>query len=436
MRHHRSARRGLVVSAVVLVLGAAAAFSFSCAGPPAGEVAESASAALDPVGSFGSNPGNLDMYRYVPSGIGPNAPLVVVLHGCTQSANDMAAAGGWNAMADSRKFYVVYPQQKTANNPVSCFDWFGKYNTPSDKTNITRGKGEDESIKQMVDKAKADFSIDPSRVYVVGFSAGAAMAAVMLATYPDVFAAGAIFAGIPYNCPSTSNSDVFSCQNPGKTMSSSAWGDLVRAAAPGGGRHPRVSIWQGSSDSTVGTQNEKELVKQWTDVNGLGQTPTSSSTVAGCGSSGCPHDVYADGTGVRVESYVISGMGHDYPVDPSHGCGASGSFVTDAHVCATGAVADFFLGGGSTGDGGVGPAPDASVPDSGGGHDASTPPDAGPLGCFVDNNFNHVAQGRAHDALGHALANGSNQDMGLDNFFTTTSLQEIGPNDYVIGACH
>jgi hypothetical protein len=129
-------------------------------------------------------------------------------------------------------------------------------------------------------------------------------------------------------------------------------------------------------------------------------------------------------------------MGHDYPVDSSHGCGATGSFVTDAHVCATGAVADFFgLGAAASGDAGVGPGTDASVPDGGGGHDASTTPDASVLGCFVDNNFNHVTKGRAHDALGHALANGSNQDMGLDNFFTMTSLKQVGPNDYVVGGC-
>jgi poly(hydroxyalkanoate) depolymerase family esterase len=423
-------RRGIVPAAVVLLIGVAA-----CVVPSStDETAESAAAALDQVSSFGSNPGNLDMLRYVPSGVGPNAPVVVVLHGCTQSANEMAAAAGWNALADRLKFYVVYPQQKTANNPVQCFDWFGQYNSPSNKANITRGKGENQSIKEMVDKTKADFSVDASRVYVVGFSAGAGMAAVMLATWPDVFSAGAIVAGIPYDCPSTSNSDVFRCQNPGKTLQPAEWGDRVQAAHPGfGGPYPRVSIWQGASDSVVGPGNATELVKQWTDVNGVSSTPTSSSTIAGCGSSGCGHDVY----GGRVERYTVSGMGHGYPVDPSNGCGTTSTYLLNAKICATGRIAEFF-GLSTAADGGViePPVTDAGAVDAAVDSGTTQPPtDAGAPACVVDSNFNHVAKGRAHVSRGHAYANGSNQDLGLYNFFTRTSLEQIGPDHWVIGTC-
>jgi feruloyl esterase len=430
MKVKHPSRRIPATTAVVLVIGATA-FSCSRSEP---EIAESSVAALEPVGSFGPNPGNLDMLRYVPTGVGPNAPVVVVMHGCTQSANEIAAAG-WNTLADRQKFIVVYPQQKSANNPVQCFDWFGQYNTPSNKANITRGKGENESIKEMVDKTKADFSVDPSRVYVVGFSAGAGMAAVMLAVWPDVFSAGAIVAGIPYDCPSSSNSDVFSCQNPGKSFDPSAWGDRVRAADPGfAGKYPRVSIWQGASDSVVGTANETELVKQWTNVHAVSATPTSSNSISGCGSSGCPHNVYADAHGVPVvESYQVSGMGHGYPVDPAHGCGSTSSYVLDEHVCATSYIADFFgLRAGSSEDGGVDAGQDSGTPVE---PDASAP-DASPGLCVVDSNYNHVAKGRAHVSAGHALANGSNQDMGFYNLFTMTSLEQVGPNDYIIGTCH
>src|SRR5262249_49510873 len=154
-------------------------------------------------------------------------------------------------------------QQQTANNPVSCFDWFGQYNMPSNKANITRGQGETESIKEMVDKMKADFSVDANRVFLIGFSAGGAMGAVVLATYPDVFAAGGLDAAIPSNCPSMQNADVWQCQNPGKTLSASEWGDKVRAAFPSwSGPYPRVSIWQGTQDFIVNTSNTGELVKQ------------------------------------------------------------------------------------------------------------------------------------------------------------------------------
>src|SRR5258708_36435025 len=113
---------------------------------------------------------------------------------------------------------------------------------------------------------------DSSRVSAAGLSAGGAMTAVMLATYPDVFAGGAIFAGIPYGCASSLN-DAFSCENPGKTMTPQQWGDKVRAASSWTGPWPKVTIMQGDKDSVVNPVNLTELVKQWTNVNGIGQTP-------------------------------------------------------------------------------------------------------------------------------------------------------------------
>ena len=99
-------------------------------------------AALAAVADFGANPGALDMYEYVPADLPANAPLVVVLHGCTQSANAMTAAG-WNQLADQYQFAVVYPEQSSANNPVECFNWAGEY---GDTANLVRGQGENQSI--------------------------------------------------------------------------------------------------------------------------------------------------------------------------------------------------------------------------------------------------------------------------------------------------
>jgi len=309
------------------------------------------SAALDAVTGFGSNPGNLAMYRYVPQGMPQNAPLVVALHGCTQTAADFSG-NGLNALADKHKFYVVYPQQNTANNPVSCFDWWGQYNNPANKANITRGQGENLSIKQMVDKTMSDFSVDRSRVFVVGFSSGAAMAAVMLAAWPDVFAAGAIDAGVPYDCPSTSNSDVWQCMSPGKSLAASDWATRVKNAFPGyNGAYPRVTIWQGSQDTTVATMNEGELVKQWTAVHGLPATPFATEMI-----DGYPRSTYMDGNHrVWVESWSITGMPHGFAVDPANGCGTASQYLVDKKICTAKHIVSFFgIDAPPSADGGVG----------------------------------------------------------------------------------
>src|SRR5688500_3950819 len=179
-------------------------------------------ASLTQVTGFGSNPGNLNMYSYRPDGLPAGAPLVVAMHGCTQTANDYFTNSGWRKYADLWRFALVLPEQKSANNSSTCFNWF----EPGD---IARGNGEPRAIKQMVDHAVSEYGVDRTRVFVTGFSAGGAMTSVMLATYPDAFAGGAIVAGIPYRC-STSLTTAFTCMNPGVDRTPAAWGDLVRGA--------------------------------------------------------------------------------------------------------------------------------------------------------------------------------------------------------------
>ncbi len=329
------------------------------------EEVESTSAALDTVTGFGTNPGNLTMLRHAPTGMPTNAPVVVALHGCTQTSAALSNIG-LDALADKYKFYVVYPQQNTANNPVSCFDWWGAYNNPSDKANITRGKGENLSIKQMVDKTIADYSVDRSRVYVIGFSAGAAMASVLLAAWPDVFAAGAIDAGVPYDCPATVNNDVFQCMSPGKTLTAADWGQRVKNAYPGyAGAYPRVSLWQGTADTTVATANQTELLKQWTNVHGLSVTPTQSDMV-----DGYPHTTFADANHVvQVESYAITGMAHGVAVDPAHQCGTAGQYIVDKGICSVKHMIDFFgITSAPAPDGGIVGADGGSVDGGSGAH--------------------------------------------------------------------
>ncbi|QDH70273.1 extracellular catalytic domain type 1 short-chain-length polyhydroxyalkanoate depolymerase [Marilutibacter alkalisoli] len=278
------------------------------------------------VTGFGSNPGNLRMFKHVPAGLPANAPLVVALHGCSQSASGYGDGAGWRMLAERWQFALLLPEQQSSNNASRCFNWFNSADT-------SRGQGEALSIRQMVERMVADHATASDRVYVTGLSAGGAMTAVMLATYPDVFAGGAIVAGIPYRC-ATSQTAAFSCMNPGIDKSPSGWGDLVRAASNWNGPWPIVSIWHGDADYVVRPMNMTESMEQWTNVHGIAPVADVSDTVAGY-----PHKVYKDAAGTpRVETYSITGMGHGTPVDPGGGetqCGTAGAYILDANICSS-----------------------------------------------------------------------------------------------------
>ena len=159
----------------------------------AGGAPRAAAAHLSEVEGFGSNPGNLRMFSYVPDRLSDAPALVVVLHGCTQTAGGYDHGTGWSTMAERFGFALLLPEQRRANNPNTCFTWFSAEDT-------SRGRGEALSIRQMIERMVIDHGIDRSRIYITGLSAGGAMTSVMLATYPEVFAGGAIVAGLPYGC--------------------------------------------------------------------------------------------------------------------------------------------------------------------------------------------------------------------------------------------
>lgn len=285
-----------------------------------------AAASLQEVTGFGSNPGALRMFRYVPDGLPAGRPVVVALHGCTQNASGYGTGSGWTQLADRWGFSVVLPQQQTANNASSCFNWF-------QSGDITRGQGEAASVAQMVDRQLADVSGDASRVYATGLSAGGGMTAVMMAAYPEKFAAGGIVAGLPYGCAQAAGSP-YVCMYVGATQTPRQWGDRVRAARPGyAGPWPTLIAFQGTADYTVKPVNMTDLMRQWTEVHGADQAADVSDTVAGY-----PHQVFRDAGGrAVVETYSVTGMGHGQPVDPGSGaeqCGSAGAYLLDVDVCA------------------------------------------------------------------------------------------------------
>ncbi|MEU3577558.1 PHB depolymerase family esterase [Streptomyces globisporus] len=411
-RWSRTVRRFAAVAA--LATGAALAGP-GAAGASATAPAEArAAAALERVTSFGANPGGLNMYVYRPATLPANAPVVVALHGCTQSAQVYSDNAGLNTFADRHGFLVVYAETTTANNASKCFNWF----QPGD---TRRGQGEAASIRQMVAHAATAYGADTGRVQVTGLSAGGAMTSVMLAAYPDVFAAGAVVAGIPYGC-GVDVVSAFGCMSPGVDRTPAAWAQAVRDAHPGfEGPWPRVAIWHGDNDATVAPRNADELRDQWTAVHGLGQTPGRTSTI-GPNSTRRSEYLSADGGVSVVEVNRVPGIGHGTPVDPGSGaeqCGATGTQHFIDSICSSYWITRFFgLDGTTT------PEPPVDPPTE-------------PAACWTANNYEHVRAGRATTTGGQVYAKGSGQHLGLYNTFVTHTLKESSAGHYVVadGSC-
>jgi len=291
-----------------------------------------------PVTGFGTNPGNLNMYSYVPAGISAKAPLVVVMHGCTQNATTVSSESGWNTLADRHKFYVVYPEQVSANNSSYCFNWF-------QTGDQDRNQGEVLSIKQMVDYMKANYNIDTTKIFATGLSAGACMTNVMLACYPEIFAKGAVMAGAPHKS-ATNFSQAISVGQGTVTKTPSAWGALVTAEYPSyTGPYPTVAVFHGSSDAVININNETEIMKQWTDVHATDQTADAVVNSFN-GNSFVTKNIFNDNNGNEVvETYTLSGMGHAIALDTGacyQKCGKTGSYALEVYLSSTFWAAYFF----------------------------------------------------------------------------------------------
>jgi poly(hydroxyalkanoate) depolymerase family esterase len=281
---------------------------------------------------FGSNPGALRARCYVPADLPPNAPLVVALHGCTQTAGDYDNGSGWSRLADQQGFAVLYAEQQRANNPNLCFNWFA----PED---IRRGSGEALSIRQMVETIIAREGLDRTRVFVTGLSAGGAMTSVMLATYPEVFAGGGIIAGLPYGV-ATTIPEAFDRMRGLGMPSDTALRNLLRQASDNTGHWPRISVWQGTADHTVTPANAQAIVAQWQGVHELDGALPQATTV-----QGHSRRVWRDRQGRElIEEYSIAGMGHGVPLDTrgQHHYGEAGPYMLEAGISSTLQIARFW----------------------------------------------------------------------------------------------
>jgi poly(hydroxyalkanoate) depolymerase family esterase len=282
---------------------------------------------------FGSNPGELRMFSFVPSQFSKAGALVVVLHGCKQTAASHDMAAGWSHLAQRYGFALLMPQQSVANNARGCFNWF----QPED---VRRDSGEAGSICQMINHMVAGHDIDKRKIFITGLSAGGAMTTAMLAIYPKTFAAGAIVAGLPYGIAGNVR-QALSAMYQSLTHTPHELGDLVRAASAHRGPWPRISIWHGSSDRVVNPGNADELVKQWCNVHGIDLASTSTGVV-----DGHPHQVWWNDDGeTMVESYTISDMAHGTPLgnmDEVDEYGSPGQFAIEAGISSSYHIASFF----------------------------------------------------------------------------------------------
>jgi poly(hydroxyalkanoate) depolymerase family esterase len=278
--------------------------------------------------AFGSNPGGLRMHSYAPPGLPAGAPLIVALHGCTQNARAYDHGTGWSALADAHGFAVLFPEQQPSNSANLCFNWFKL-------TDIRRDRGEALSIRQMIDAMGAAVRSDPRRIYVSGLSAGGAMASVMLAAYPELFAGGAIIAGLPYGC-AVNVPEALRAMSQASARSPQALGALVRGASAHAGPWPTVSVWHGAADTTVVPENAAEILKQWAEVHGVEMAqPDSTETT-----SHHSRRVWQKGGKDVIEFYRIAGMGHGVPVAPP--VGNAGAFFLDVGLSSSARLVSFW----------------------------------------------------------------------------------------------
>ncbi len=262
-------------------------------------------------------------------------PVLVMLHGCTQSADDFAAGTRMNTLADQHGFIVVYPEQAASANAGKCWNWF----QPQDQA---RGSGEPSLIAGIVGEVASRFGADPQRLFVAGLSAGAAMAVVLGETYPELIAGVGVHSGLAYR----------SAHDMGSAMAAMKGGRSglpgMKAATAEGPRHPALHavptiVFHGDRDHTVQAVNAERVVQQAREAfeaePAAGELQANTQTGATPAGRRYTRTVFTDAAGrARVESWTVHGAGHAWS-----GGDASGSFTDASGPDASAEMVRFFL---------------------------------------------------------------------------------------------
>src|SRR5271166_3767342 len=271
--------------------------------------------------SFACAAGARDYKVYVPSGAAGRAlPLIVMLHGCTQHPDDFAVGTGMNRLAEERGFIVAYPEQPSSANLAACWNWF-------DLAHQKRDEGEPAILAGVTRAVMAEFAVDPARVYVAGLSAGGAMAAILSATYPELYAAAGVHSGLPHGVAADLPS---------------AFAAMRGASKPAPGRRRakgrvRTIVFHGANDRTVDPSNAEVILA---DARaGLSDPAQELQQDGVAGGRAYTRTIVTDARAVpHAECWAIDGLGHAWS-----GGSPEGSFTDALGPDASREMLRFFL---------------------------------------------------------------------------------------------
>jgi poly(hydroxyalkanoate) depolymerase family esterase len=282
------------------------------------------------------------VYVYAPPGLDTSvpAPLVVMLHGCTQTAASFSAGSLMNRTADRHGFLVAYPEQSRDDNPGCCWNWFST-------SHQARGGGEPAYVAgavRTVAAATDRWAVDRARVFVAGMSAGGAMAAVMAATHPDVFAGVAIHSGLAYGSARGLPAATQAMRRGGPDPE--AQGEAALVAMGAAARPVPAIVIHGTADGTVAPVNAEHAVRQWMATNRRAadgyeldfERPDAIVRDDAAGGLPFTRRTWHDGRGrVAQELIEVEGMGHAWS-----GGAPGGSYTDPRGPSASDAIYDFF----------------------------------------------------------------------------------------------
>jgi poly(hydroxyalkanoate) depolymerase family esterase len=280
--------------------------------------------------AYSSDAGSRGYKLYVPSSYrGRPVPLIVMLHGCTQSPDDFAAGTRMNAFAEEHVCLIAYPGQAQSANAQKCWNWF----SPADQQ---RDQGEPALIAGITRQVMRDHAVDPRRVYVAGLSAGGAAAAIMGSTYPDLYAAIGVHSGLACGAARDLHS-AFTAMRQGAPMPRRAGG----AVAEGGPRIVPTIVFHADRDTTVHPRNGDQVIAQSGDADARTTASLRTEVQRGRvpGGHGFTRTIHLDAAGRPVlEQWLVHGGGHAWS-----GGSAAGSFTDPLGPDASREMLRFFL---------------------------------------------------------------------------------------------